>query len=62
LVAAVLRRVANERDEPHAHYDAQLEYDDECIDAMVRSYAVALGLIPDEVVDAEIVDVEEKTP
>ena len=38
LIRAVLRRVTDERDEPHAHFDAQLEYDDERIDDAVRRY------------------------
>jgi hypothetical protein len=43
LIGIVLHRVANERDEPHAHHDAQLEYDDERMDEAVKAYAVALG-------------------
>jgi hypothetical protein len=42
LIRAVLHRVANERrDDPHAHFDAQLEYDDDRIDDAVRKYFAA---------------------
>jgi hypothetical protein len=44
LIRIVLHRVANERDEPHAHFDAQLEYDDDRMDDAVRAYAAALGM------------------